>query len=88
MNSPNSLTEDSQMSQKSEPRYVTVPFEYYRMLVEHYHSLQPTAQQEQVFTAEDPDPEPVTVGETLNLKGINLFDEMPAGYRKLTNDAD
>ena len=71
----------------SSARYVTIPFEYYRTLVEHYYSLIPSSQPEEVYEAPPLDPTPESVGETLNLAGVNLFEEMPQGYRKL-NDGD
>ena len=88
MNSQNTTSENSQTSPRSDPKYVTLPFEYYRMLVEHFFTVKPSSIQEEVFEGEDPDPAPLTVGEVLNLKDVNLFDEMPSGYRKLTNNGN
>lgn len=74
-------------SQGSDPRYVTIPFEYYRTLVEHYYTVVPSAQPDEVFQAPDLNPTPEPVGEAFNLRGVDLFEEMPEGYRKL-NDGD
>ncbi len=80
-------TQDQTPSQKSDARYVTIPFEYYRTLVEHYYTVVPSAQPDEVFQAPDLNPTPETVGEAFNLRGVDLFEEMPEGYRKI-NDGD
>ena len=80
-------TQDQTPSQKSDARYVTIPFEYYRTLVEHYYTVVPSAQPDEVYQAPDLNPTPETVGEAFNLRGVDLFEEMPEGYRKI-NDGD
>tara|TARA_E500000305_G_C3835802_1_gene149471 strand:- start:45 stop:194 length:150 start_codon:yes stop_codon:yes gene_type:complete len=47
----------------------------------------PSAQPDEVFQAPDLNPTPETVGEAFNLRGVDLFEEMPEGYRKI-NDGD
>ncbi len=74
-------------SQGSSPKYVTIPFEYYRTLVEHFYTVVPSFQPDEAFQAPDLNPTPETVGEAINLRGVDLFEEMPQGYRKL-NDGD
>ena len=90
MTYPDTEQKSSQKNLKSDPRYVTIPFEYYRTLVSHFYSAMPSSIPDEVVPAEevDPDPTPTSVGGNLNLAGVNLFDEMPEGYRKLTNNAD
>ncbi len=80
-------SQDQTPSQKSDARYVTIPFEYYRTLVEHYYTVVPSAQPDEVFQAPDLNPTPEAVGEAFNLRSVNLFEEMPEGYRKI-NDGD
>jgi len=90
MTSPDTEQKNLQTNLKSDPRYVTIPFEYYRTLVSHFYSVMPSSIPDEVMAAEEiePDPTPTSVGGNLNLAGVNLFDEMPEGYRKLTNNAD
>tara|TARA_R100001086_G_scaffold127034_1_gene65696 strand:+ start:314 stop:463 length:150 start_codon:yes stop_codon:yes gene_type:complete len=47
----------------------------------------PSFQPDEAFQAPDLNPTPETVGEAINLRGVDLFEEMPQGYRKL-NDGD
>lgn len=80
--------DQDQQNQRSDPRYVTIPFEYYRTLVDHFHSVMPSSHTDEAFESTNIDPSPISVGDTINLKGVDLFEEMPAGYRKLGSNGD
>jgi len=85
---PQQETPQNPPIQKSNPLYVTIPFEYYRTLVEHYYTVTPSSNIDEAFTSPPLDPAPTSVGGTINLEGIDLFDEMPEGYRKLGPNGD
>ena len=81
-------SQDPSPSQKSDPRYVTIPFEYYRTLVQHFYSVVPSSTVHEGHEAVAIAPAPIEVGDSINLRGIDLFEEMPEGYRKLNSNGD
>jgi hypothetical protein len=65
------------------PLYVTIPFVYFQMLAQAYYgrddvdhsTVTPTSQK-----VPAPDPTPMSA---FNLKGVELFEEMPPGWKSL-----
>lgn len=67
----------------SNPLYVTIPFVYFQMLAQSYYGQQ--VPDDAVVTPVNqkvPQPDP-TPGSPFNLKGIELFEEMPPGWKSL-----
>jgi hypothetical protein len=73
----------------SNPLYVTVPFVYFQMLAQAYYGQEVEDRMNATPTHQKvPQPDPSPLSE-FNLKGVELFEEMPPGWkslRKRTND--
>jgi hypothetical protein len=74
----------------SNPLYVTIPFVYFQMLSQAYYGQQVEDRMNATPTDQkvpQPDPSPMS---SFNMKGVELFEEMPPGWkslRKRQNDA-
>lgn len=67
----------------SNPLYVTIPFVYFQMLAQAYYGQQVPDEAMVTPTSQKvPQPDP-TPGSSFNLKGIELFEEMPPGWKSL-----
>lgn len=67
----------------SNPLYVTIPFVYFQMLAQAYYGQQVPDEATAVpVNQRIPQPDP-TPGSSFNLKGVELFEEMPPGWKSL-----
>jgi hypothetical protein len=67
----------------SNPSYVTIPFVYFQMLAQAYYGREtPEGMEPVAADPRNPDPNP-TPASMFNLKGFELFDEMPPGWKSL-----
>jgi len=67
----------------SNPLYVTIPFVYFQMLAQAYYGQHESDHVEATpsdMKVPTPDPSPMS---TFNLKGVELFEEMPPGWKSL-----
>ena len=67
----------------SNPLYVTIPFVYFQMLAQAYYGQE--VEDRMNATPADqkvpqPDPSPLS---QFNMKGVELFEEMPPGWKSL-----
>jgi hypothetical protein len=70
-------------SRASNPLYVTIPFVYFQMLAQSYYGQE--VEDRMNATPSDqkvpqPDPTPMS---GFNMKGVELFEEMPPGWKSL-----
>ena len=67
----------------SNPLYVTIPFVYFQMLAQAYNGQQVAdGMTAMPSTQKVPQPDP-TPASSFNLKGVELFEEMPPGWKSL-----
>jgi hypothetical protein len=67
----------------SNPLYVTIPFVYFQMLAQAYYGQQvPDGMSATPTDHKVPQPDP-TPASSFNLKGVELFEEMPPGWKSL-----
>ena len=67
----------------SNPLYVTVPFVYFQMLAQAYYGQEVEDRMNATPTNQKvPQPDPSPLSE-FNLKGVELFEEMPPGWKSL-----
>ncbi len=67
----------------SNPLYVTIPFVYFQMLAQAYygqHDMDDVRATPADQKVPMPDPTPMS---SFNLKGVELFEEMPPGWKPL-----
>jgi len=67
----------------SNPLYVTIPFVYFQMLAQAYYGQQVEDRMNATPTDQKvphPDPTPMS---SFNMKGVELFEEMPPGWKSL-----
>lgn len=65
------------------PLYVTIPFVYFQMLAQAYYGQEVSDRMEASPANQklpQPDPTPMS---SFNLKGVELFEEMPPGWKSL-----
>lgn len=67
----------------SNPLYVTIPFVYFQMLAQAYYGQEvPDSMAATPSTQKVPQPDP-TPASTFNLKSVELFEDMPPGWKSL-----
>jgi hypothetical protein len=67
----------------SNPLYVTIPFVYFQMLAQSYYGQEVSDRMEATPANQKlPSPDP-TPAASFNLKGVELFEEMPPGWKSL-----
>ena len=67
----------------SNPLYVTIPFVYFQMLAQAYYGQEVEDRMNATPTHQKvPQPDPSPLSE-FNLKGVELFEEMPPGWKSL-----
>jgi len=67
----------------SNPLYVTIPFVYFQMLAQAYYGQEVEDRMNATPTEQkvpQPDPSPMS---QFNMKGVELFEEMPPGWKSL-----
>ena len=67
----------------SNPLYVTIPFVYFQMLAQAYYGQEvPDEMNATPVNQKVPHPDPTPMS-NFNLKGVELFEEMPPGWKSL-----